>query len=230
MPDPSSPLVAEAFEATGGGNNGYDESGWTEDTGAGSTTDQDYTGTVLHGTQSLRLVAAGGEQSRIYKDFTGGNERWAYFLFRLVTFPAVGNWSIMSFWDSGFGVPLELLLNSGGTLTVQSGTGNATTVSTMAAGNTYHVWIHYNNTSNTADVGFSTDGVRPTGGNAFAQTASSSASTDGSKIVIGGGTSDATHEGVFDRVFVDDEQIGDMTAGGGGSRRPSTRTLTGVGR
>lgn len=207
MPDPSSPLIAEAFEATG-----YDNSGWTAQDDAGvAVIDPDYTATVLHGTQSLRIKTSVAGNGRVFKDFTAGNERWAYFLFRPVS--VTDAWKIFSFWNSGSEEICNIYLLSTNVLRVTHGTITADTVGTMSDGTTYHVWVHYNNSGDISDVGFSTDGIRPTSGNNFAQVTTGDAITNATTVVLGGGASNFSEEGLFDRLFVDDVQIDDMIAG-----------------
>ena len=205
---PASPLIDEGFEST--------LSGWTEEPGAapGTLNDDDTTSpSPLYGAESLRITTPVAAGARMYKDFTGGDERWAYFLFRPVS--TTNNWTIFSFWDSGFAEVCVITLQTANTLQAEHGgaTGSST-VGTLSDGTTYHVWIHYNDTTDVCDVGFSTDGVRPTSGDNFVSDTGGTVTTDAQKIVLGGGASDSSEIGIFDRVYVDDAQIGDFTAGG----------------
>jgi hypothetical protein len=200
-------LLAETYE---GANSGYDNAGWTADVGAApGAVDPDYTGVVLEGTQSFRVITPVGGIARTYISFTAGNERWAYFKFRPIT--ATGEMKIFSFWDSGFAEVVVVKLMADNVVNIGANGTPASTTGTMTAGNTYHVWVHYNNTAHTADVGFSTDGVRPTSGANFAQLTDSVNTTDASRAVVGGSASDFSEEAIYDALLVADTQIGDQT-------------------
>lgn len=84
----------------------------------------------------------------------------------------------------------------------------ATTVSAMSGGTTYHVWWSCDATSSpeTFTIAFSTDGVRPTSGNNYASAVSDTSSTQNNILLNPVYTSTDT---IFDRVLVDDVQIGD---------------------
>jgi hypothetical protein len=200
---PASPLFAEQFE---GANGGYDNAGWT--TSGTGLIQTNYTGVILHGTETMRFVTPDSNQSYAYSAaWSAGNERFIYFLFRPVSTPGAGD--ILQLWDSGFSSVSDLQLTGTGALQIAHGSATATTVSTMSDGTTYHVWVTYNNSADTANVGFSTTGTRPTSGNAFAQTTAGTSTTNAERVFIGFSGFDGINEVLFDRIYVDDVQIGD---------------------
>lgn len=194
-------LLEENFE-----NTGYDVAGWTEALNGG-TADEDYTTGPLQGSQSLRIVTASGDQTFVYNAFSAGNERWFYFKVKPVAHtPSV--MQLIQIWNSSQVLIARVDLNSSGTVAIFHGTASATTVGTMSNGTGYHVWAYFNNSSDTANVAFSTDGTRPTSGDNFAQVTTGTSTTDAAEIAVGLFGFDGVNEALFDRVLVDDEQIG----------------------
>ena len=82
----------------------------------------------------------------------------------------------------------------------------------MSTGTTYHVWVKYvkgSGSNAVVEVGFSTDGTRPTSGGTFAtQTSGGTATVDTDRIMFGQSSSN-TVGAYFDKVRVDDAVIGD---------------------
>ena len=203
-------LINQNFEGTG-----YDNGEtWTETLSSG-TIDEDYTGTVLAGSQSLRMLTTGFTQKNDSPSFSGGQVRYAYFMLRPVAIPAGGFETYLFRWQTSASGRGSLTLNNAGTLTFSGNvSGSITTVGTMTAGTTYHVWVSIDTTASpeTVTVGFSTTGTRPTSGNNYASGTveiTDGASIDTIGLANGGGGSGPTPEMIFDKVLVDDVQIGD---------------------
>lgn len=195
-------LIDQDFEGAG-----YDNGEtWTE-AGAG-TIDEDYTGTVLDGTQSLQLA---GTSAAANTSSTFGNqsEVWMYALFRLVNLPGSTE-NIINLRTTGGADCYIARINTSGQLTVANGP-TATCVTTVSTGTTYHIWCYYKTGTGAnaiLNVAFSTTGIRPTSGNNFAQVTTGTAATDPDRIRIGTASS-ITHSVIFDKIRVDNVQIGD---------------------
>jgi hypothetical protein len=194
-------LVDQDFEGAG-----YDNGEtWTE---AGSgTKDEDYTGTVLDGSQSLR-IAQSSQNATTQTTFTANDEVWVYALFRPVSIPA-STQTILEVKNNTTSL-VQLRHPGDGHLRVQGST-TATTVGLVSAGTTYHIWLRYvkgTGANAIASIGFSTDGTRPTSGNNFAQFTTGDATLQADVLVIGG-PGITTQEHIWDKVRVDDVVIGD---------------------
>jgi len=205
---PASPLLNQKFEGTG-----YDNSEtWTESLGGGIV-DEDYTATVLDGSQSLRIQnAAGGGVSYTAETFTAGGERWAFCKIRLTSLEAVAVTRSIAFWNNVGATLAAVEINTSGTLHLVCGATTADTVDAMSTGTTYYMWFHYlkgTGANAVADVGFSTTSTRPTSGNKFVQITTGSPTTDAVEFAIHVWNNNNPSDFIYDRVYVDDEQIGD---------------------
>jgi hypothetical protein len=196
-------LVKQDFEGAG-----YDNSEtWTE-SGAG-TIDEDYATSPapLVGSQSLQL--SGAAVINTYTTFAGQSTVDVYFKLHRVS---GSNHRGMSLRNSSGTAVFYLIIESGGALTARAGTaGGVSTVSTTSTGTTYDVWITWTKGTGAnavASVAFSTNGVRPLSGNAYAQHTTGNAATDAARIMLGSDLSSTFHL-VFDKVRVDDVTIGD---------------------
>ncbi len=206
---PSPYLIWQGFECT---PFDHGPEAWTTN-GLGAV-NAAYTGTVLAGTQSLRLIGAGGGSQCELKSplFSAQSELWAYFLFRPVALqtPATGGRSIFTMTDTSGDPGTERWLawiNSDGTISLNSSGGVVTTSGSMSTGTTYYVWFHYNSATG-FDVGFSTNGIRPTSGanyvlltDIFTQQVHA--------IILGRNVATQTWEFIYDNVLVKTSQIGD---------------------
>lgn len=199
----SSYLVAENFEGTG-----YEASGTEVGTG---TLDEDYATSPapLVGSQSLR-IANSVQPGRVYWSFTAQADVWAYFQVNWVTLPATGKQ--FAGFSSGADTPqLSIEFQAGGVIRVRGGSQNATTVDGMTTGVTYHVWIHYTKGSGSnafVDIGFSTDGTKPTSGNKYASKSNGTTTLDADRFYFGS-SGNGTWEAVFDKLRVSSSAIGD---------------------
>lgn len=192
-------LINQNFEGTG-----YDNSEtWTET--ATGTVDEDYTGDVIAGSQSLRIVVS-TQTGETRKDITAISDIFVYFRFKRVSGTTL---RLITFRDTTNTRGL-VNLNSSGTLTLNHGSASASTVGTIAASDSVHIWVRYTQGTGAdgfMEVGFSTDGTKPTSGNNYASTSVGTSTTTVNRIALGT-TSNQTAEGIFDRVLADDVSIG----------------------
>lgn len=198
-------LINQNFEGTG-----YDNSEtWTESSGS-STIDEDYTATVLYGSQSLNVVGTVGADAYAKSPaFTAQSEVWFYWLFRPVV-SANANRIIYRGMLAGvnkFNVRLKLTTKA---LELYDLTGgSAVTVATISTGTTYHIWGHYKaDPDGILEIAFSTDGVKPTSGNNYASSTAGTLADNVDNVQVGN-FSAATDDFIIDRVLVDDVEIGD---------------------
>jgi hypothetical protein len=197
-------LVLQNFETP---TTGYDHcETWTE---TGSNVNQTYTGVVLEGTQSC-LITQTASAERTSTTFTANDEVWAYCLFRPVTIDTGSARDIFAIRNGDTFLATVRAGGAGSQLQIVSGS-TATTVATIATGTTYHLWLHYlkgTGANSVCDVAFSTTGIRPTSGNNFAQITDGSGTSQGDTIQLGR-NSLVTQTYIFDKVRVDNAQIGD---------------------
>jgi len=173
---------------------------------ASGTVDWDYTTTVLQGSESMFVDTSATKEYAILTLAAAYNEIWGYFLLRMPVVEGLSRDFV--YLKATASTQGGIRRNSDGTVRVANGAGVATTVATLDVSTTYHVWFYFNETTNTSNVAFSTDGTRPTSGDNFAETTSGNANTDVDVFEFGGVTSTSTHSFIFDRVLFDDEQIG----------------------
>lgn len=173
-------LVKQGFEGTGFDNGET----WTK---SGGTVNEDYTGIVLEGSQSL-LIQAAAATAYAYADFAAQTTCEAYFLFRIETWPSTERF-ICKITDSGGTNTLASVgINATGKLSIRSGASLAVTTDAVTVSTLTHVWVHYTKGAGANAVGtvaFSTDGTKPGSGNAFQQVTNSTATTDATRIQIG---------------------------------------------
>lgn len=202
-------LISENFDGAG------TPTSWTV-TGTG-TSNFDYTTSPapLEGTQSYRASTATQTIRCESINISDATEVYCYVLFRPVTFSA-NTRNFIGFENSGGGTIYPFIRNSAGTIEVSHGGASATTVGSMSAGTTYHVWFYWKAKVGAADgvawIGWSTDGTRPTSGNNFQQvTAGTSSSTAVRAVILGVAPDDSnvTQELIWDKLRVDDVTIGD---------------------
>lgn len=202
-------LVNQTFETP---TTGYDHGEtWTQSGGA--TITPNYSGLVLQGTQSLRIVyTGGGAVAQTQTTFAAQNEIWVYFMLRFPNLtdhnPAYIGWLEIP------GTTISMTINNTFTVSI-SGSVTATTVATMTSNTTYHVWAHYKKGSGTdqvQDIAFSTTGIKPLSGNNFAQAINGNRTTQITKLTLawdGEGASFPTREYIFDKIRVANTCIGD---------------------
>jgi hypothetical protein len=198
-------LINQGFEGTG-----YDNSEtWTE--AAGTPNEDDTTSpSPIVGSQSLRLDGTSVTQRTDSPSYTATADVWVYLRLNPATLPSSGNNDFLAI-RNGTTQLLSAQINASGVLRVNVGANSSPTVSTMSAGTSYHVWIHYvagTGANAVGSVAFSTDGVKPTAGNAFTSMNTGTSTLSANNVRL---TAVAANGGVFvmDRVLVDDASIGD---------------------
>lgn len=198
-------LVNQRFE---GANYDNGES-WTE-TGIG-VVDEDYTGVVLDGTQSLRLSGT-GEDAASKITFSATSEIWGYMMFRTQGSNTVSNiLRILAAADT----PVASVYNDGtGKLVAYDdvgASGTAGTVDAMSPDTTYHLMWRYKKgtgSDSVIEVEFSTTPTFTGSGNKFTSKTNGQAVSDAVGIELGNRTAAFTYDLVFDKVIVDDVAIG----------------------
>jgi len=134
-------VIYQNFETA---TTGYDNSEtWTPTTSGTGTVDpvNATSPAPLIGTQSGRFTTATGTAFITSPTFTAAPEAWGYMRFRPVTVQA-GNRN----WIIGQNSTTDLMVirrNTAGTLRVAHGTATATTVGTVSAGTTIHLWWYF---------------------------------------------------------------------------------------
>jgi len=174
-----------------------------------------YIGTALAGLKSLHITNNGAADGNLVSPtFSGQSEVWAFFLFKpIVILPSSAGRDIIAGWQrSDHNLQAYLAINTSGTLRIASSTID-NTVDSMSAGTLYYVWFHYKRSTGAngvLDVGFSTNGTRPTSGNKFVQITGQSAADNLTEFTIMQNTGNPmTSEYQFDNVLVKTSQIGD---------------------
>lgn len=197
-------LINQNFEGTG-----YDNSEtWTTSTGSPNA---DYTTTALLGSQSL-LANTATTAARARADFTNNDNLWGYFLFRRVggSNPAGDRLLLEIAQNGGSTRAFAISVTSTGALKVDAGT-TATTTDVTAVDTTYHIWWRYAKGSGSnaiGEVAFSTNGTEPTSGNAFKNVTNGTYTGQGGRIYLGYTSTNANSDFVYDKVLVDDADIG----------------------
>lgn len=188
-------LVEEDCEGTG------TPASWTD---SGTTIDWDFTGTVLAGAQSVQLSS---QNARILSPtFAAQANLRGYFLYRADTLLAASV-TICAF--IGPGVSAEV--RTDGTLRIGGSVNSPTTVATMVADTTYHVWVQYikgTGANAVYSVAFSTTGTKPTSGDNFTSATTGTETTDCTALRLHCESS-LTATVIFDKIRADDADIGD---------------------
>lgn len=181
---------------------GYDNGEvWTE----GGTWNPAYTVTVLAGTQSCFHTDGGSLTSPV---FTAQTNVYFYCLLR---FNAVAdNTEILSLRSAANADLAIMKYRPGGSLRVDCGNVTAgDTVSTISAATKTHIWIRYTKGTGAngfASIAFSTNGIKPTSGDAYVQTAVGDATADAVKLRING---EVGNTFIIDRILISATPIGD---------------------
>jgi hypothetical protein len=184
-------LLSEGFEGTG-----FENSGWRKNGAA----NPDYVANVLGGLQSLNTI---GNQ-RIRRDFDYGSSFFMYFQVRWNTWSpdtTVLHWSTTP--SSGGEVGIYA---TGNRLQLYDGVARATGTTAIAANTTYHVWVEWTKgtgTNGTMKLFMSTSGVKPA-----TPEASITNGTGGATNEIHVGSDSTGPNIVYDRLLVDDVEIG----------------------
>lgn len=194
-------LLEENFDGAG------TPSGWTTATG---TPNYDYTTTILQGTQSLALDGTSADAGAISPSFTAPSTIYGYCLFRFSAIPSSSR-EFMRLRNSTT-VVARVFITSSGNLQFRHGATTYSTVSTMSINTTYHIWYDYaagSGANGVSSIGFSTDGTRPTSGNAFASNSAGAGTLNIDNLSPFTDFASANgYLGIFDRILADDVQIG----------------------
>jgi hypothetical protein len=201
-------LVCQNFEGTGGDYLGYDnQESWVET--VTDTVDQDYTSTVLRGSQSLYISSSSGD-NRTTRTFGNNNSAWTFFRYRPVTHSGddgvvftrdtsdASSWSmihkgttnLMQFWHGGYAGD------------------SASTVTEILTGTTYYFWVYYakgTGANGVLKVYVDTDRTRPADPEINMTDGPGTAAYG--KIIV---RVDDGGSGIFDQVLVKTTEIGDV--------------------
>lgn len=179
-------LVEENCEGTG------TPSGWTD---SGSP-NWDYTTTVAQGSQAVFV----GSGAASYKTFTGNTTVHICTRFRIPSsIPGVTT-TYQAIRDSGGSALATFRVNSSGQFIVfANGSESTATVSSIVADTWYYVWGTFVS-GGTCSVAFSTDGTKPTSGNAF--TSKTGGSGTAARLQL-------NPVAIYDRILASTSSIGD---------------------
>lgn len=162
-------LVCQNLEGTG-----YDNSEtWVEDVG---TPNEDYTTTVLRGSQSLFIT----EGNTVYFDLTASSEVYIHFRIRFTTDPA-GDVEVMKLWNSAFSTIFTFSRADTEIAVIHHGSDTTTTTATLAANTAYHLWIHYakgTGANGVHDIRISTTATMPVSADASSSSGVSTTDAD----------------------------------------------------
>ncbi len=193
-------LICQNFEGTG-----YDNGeSWAETIGTNGIANEDYTATVLRGSQSL-LVYGGDAGQNSFTTYTLSADQstlYTHTLFQVDSLAAAT--SIIKGDNSAAANILTISQTiTTGTVSVWCGGTGATTVSGMSVGTTYHVWGKYvkgTGANAFCSVEFTAANVySPTGtGNAYVEKTTGSSATDIHNIKL---YSTAAVNHIFDQVL-----------------------------
>lgn len=187
-------LVTEDCEGTG------TPSGWTD---LGTPIDWDYT-TAIEGSQSLRLNDDNARSTS--PTFSATGDLWVYWKFRAANLDFNG----ISVFLVGPDVEIQIFGAGDNDVRVSGSVNSSLTVTKLAVDTTYEFWVHYVKGSGAnalCSVAFSTDGSKPTSGDAFTSITTGTETTDVTAIRWtneGGGAQDFR----YDKMRADDANIG----------------------
>lgn len=164
--DPCTGCTNETYEGTG-----VVVSGWIFGGGTGSITNVDYATAPapIDNSQSFLIRNPANDNSFSYINMPNTGEIWWRFKM-ILTNTVVNGARLWIVADNTFTLRAGIEIRSSG-LRITHGTANATTVATMSANTTIHVWGHYlkgSGANGVADVAWSTAKQKPTSGNNFA--------------------------------------------------------------
>ena len=207
-------LIEEGFEevdtggALGSGTDGYDSALAAAETG---TPNNDYATAPapLVGSRSLYLDSSAAVAQAVRWDLAAAqSELWMYFKFSDASLPMNSSQPICEMVSSGGVTQGGVYLRTASNFKVVNGTILSTeTTGTVSASTTYHLWVHWKN-DGTGDVGFSTDGVRPTSGNNYQTVTGGDGTSTVTRIYLR--ASDAALQTmIVDRFLVSTSVIGD---------------------
>jgi hypothetical protein len=199
-------LINQNFEGTG-----YDNSeSWTE---AGTGLDEDYTTTVLVGSQSLYGISTTSAKTLTSPTFAAQSDCWAYGQFRFGAGATLtANQTLFSVRGNTANL-VQVLFRSSSKFRINVGsTASSDSVGTWTTGVTYHYRIHYTKGTGANAFGsfeISTDGTFAGSGNNYVQVTNGNATTDADNVRLTWDSSASNGEEIiWDRILVDDVTIG----------------------
>jgi len=211
---PASALIFENFEGTG-----YATAGWGEVIGGGGVVNEDYTTTVLDGSQSLFIDGPTDEVSYATNGFTAQATVYAYFQFRITSMPATENsfLSIFRFRDVDGATVAKMQIDSSAFPRITTGANAVATGANISANTTYHCWLSWvkNNGANSVmTMALSTTKVQPTEGNWFVTATGTTVANDAQQVFLGYANDGVDDSGpemsiIYDYVLIDDAAIQD---------------------
>lgn len=192
-------LINQNFEGTG-----YDNSEtWAE----AGTPDENYTATILRGSQSF--YAASGANNSVFTLPVGEGELWAHVTYRITGTFTTDSVQILQFQDSSDAqLALVGVQDTGYNPRFWQTGGSGTSLGVIATtGNTYHLWVHVvKGATSTVEVWHGTTTTRPASTGDNYATATGTWNVDVAKIRIGQGVSSGAGV-IIDQVIVDDESF-----------------------
>lgn len=202
---PYSLLLKETFDAAG-----YDNAGWTEFLGGG-TINEDYTGVILDGTQSLRIIT-NTTTTWVERTITGANFVFCYFQFRIVAHDGIK--SIIEAQSSVSARQGWVEILSDLSFRVNAGASSLGSINSLPTNTLLHCWFSYHNNlggSRKTTFEFSTDGRRLGSGDNYREITAASSATQVGILALGVPSTDfgVDVEYIFDYFLYDNTQIKD---------------------
>jgi len=194
-------LVCQNFEGTG-----YDNSeSWTES----GAPDEDWTGTILRGSQSLLL----DDNDNVYLAFTAQSEIWTHFLFQTVDATPASDLFIMRL-TNGTTTQVYLRLKTSGVLRAESLYGVYAQGGSLADNTTYHIWTRYKKGTGVnaeVDVYYGTSATIPESATISFSNGTGTLDINRITLLADPSSGTATADVFIDQVLVDDASIGSVT-------------------
>lgn len=188
------------------------------DTGSGTTPPSGWTvppgGTYSYSNTSPALpqggnnytISTGIDTFETWKAFTGQTECWGYFQFQIASLSITAAKVIFRLEDSGGVARCYVKINTDGTLQIwDSDFDAASTTGALSANTNYQIWVHFKS-GVAIDVGFSTNGTRPTASPNYVQVTGIATSATVSRVGLMG--NDVSVAQYWDHVIVNNAQIG----------------------
>jgi len=212
---PDAPLLFEDFENP----TGYDLPGWSEVVAGIGVINEDYTSTVLYGTQSLFIDEDADDPVYTTNSFSANGHVWMSFLLRItaVTTPPTQDQPIIKLTDSSNNSQVMLTYNGDGELKIKIGTSFTPSFQPgfgPSLNKTYYVWIEYwkdNGTTGYVSLGYSLGPIKPRNSENFVEGTFTSTATDVSRVQIGRNNAEVSLDVDFimDHLIIDNKVITD---------------------
>jgi len=188
-------LLEENFEGPG-----YEQS-WTES----GTVDDQYQAVQLAGDYSCQVQASSYTKHDLG---SGYSELWIYFMLQMEDLPGAAAYIARTRNSTDTATECHIQMDSSGRLYVAHPNTSPVTTDSMSTGVPYHVWIHIKNGTGdaVASVEFATSDTRVGSGNKYTQTPAGQTQTDPHQVFRL--EVSASQQAVYDKVRVDDEDIG----------------------